>query len=409
MTLCQAHGINLQYLGSDSDTKYRTRFNLQFSRYSRALVAKRFAVPEVEIPIPFYTNDIPHILKRIRARLVNHKALYLTMEAEVLGSQRKKNVVTPELIMGLSKSCPACAFRTGSMPSMDDYYPRKLFNWTVLKEVMSADQEEYGFAMFMYLFPATCAREIMINKELKKSERLELALYALVVTFYNLQCAQSLKTLGSTHITHHLYSVDIATDLSNALVSMIHMLLNNEQGFPLSHHGSIVDEHMFAWLRYDTGNNQSAKASKARFEHCILINYLFNNGDVELKHHSREFSYVLLPDGKVAFDEAVRRKIHDFSVWLAGKLASAIGLFGEFPIGLPMIMYMRQHLDGVSINGSAYCSPTMQRVETMIWQWKLEAKMVRTVIHSAQYRCASKNGRNIIMRFSTAAKSEEKK
>lgn len=35
--------------------------------------------------------------------------------------------------------------------------------------------------------------------------------------------------------------------------------------------------------------------------------------------------------------------------------------------------------------------------------------MARTVIHSAQYRCASKNGRNIIMRFSTAAKSEEKK
>lgn len=407
VTKCRESGIPLQYLGSDSDTKYRKRFNNQFQGYKTQLVAKMFAVPEISLPSPFYTNDIPHILKRIRARLVNHKALYLTIAAERLGSERnKKNVVTPQIIMGLSKSCPACAFRTGSMPSMDDYYPTKLFNWTVLREVMAGKLEEYGLGLFMYLFPATCAREIMVNKTLKKAQRLELAFYALVVNFYNWQCATSLKG----RISHPLYSENIAIDLANALVSMIQILLENPQAFPLSHHGSIVDEHMFARLRYDTGNKMSAKASKARFENCILIDYLFNKGDVELKHHSRDFSYVLVEEAQLQFDQALREKVRCFSVWLAGKLAAAIGLFTEFPNSVvhPMVNYLRHHLTGISINGSAYCSATMRTVEAMLWEWKLEARMAaRTVIHSAQYRCASKNGRNIIMRFSTAVKSKE--
>ena len=78
--------IRVVFEASDSDTKYRMFFNKQFQRifvqYSGIYARKDTdgsmgGLETIDVPEVTRCNDIPHVLKRWRSRLINNKSLFL--------------------------------------------------------------------------------------------------------------------------------------------------------------------------------------------------------------------------------------------------------------------------------------------------------------------------------------------
>ena len=110
------------------------------------------------------------------------------------------------------------------------------------------------------------------------------------------------------------------------------MLVTVPAGFPLSHHGSTVNEHGFAIMRSDAGNVQTQAALSASIERRSRINYLNGSSEVVPKHHVREFSSAVVEPGAVTVDYATMEGVNLFTAWVAHRLSQCnYGAYqGEF-------------------------------------------------------------------------------
>ena len=83
------------------------------------------------VKLLFRLADIPHVFKRWRSRIINRQSLFLRYEDET-SSHRPMKVVNVERLRQINPEIPATAFRSSSLPAMDDAYPRMLFTQETL-------------------------------------------------------------------------------------------------------------------------------------------------------------------------------------------------------------------------------------------------------------------------------------
>lgn len=403
---CNERGIDVRFFGSDSDPKYRHNFDTQFRSYNDNLIAASLIPsPDMIQELPFYTADVPHILKRCRTRLVQHEELFLLPQP--VKGPKPWFAVTSERILR-SPNVPSCVFRKGSLPSMDDYYPAKLFNWKVMRDLFPY---RHGFVdtidnlvLFLFLFIPTCARECFFNKSLNRNQRCIIAMHGLVATEYVYHQQEICKEHANSHRGFHnknfLFSAHICIDLCNAFMSLIIILTTVESAMPLSHLGSTVDEHEFARTRYDAGNAQTAASLRASFDKHILLDWLSSKGSVLRQHHSRTFSTAITERGLAVIDESMKNQVTNFSRWLAIRFRNMGLAWGDTVWG----RYVNTILsyDDIEITKAAAIS-----AKAMVHGWKLEYSLYKKrEVHASENRCAPRTGRNIAARYRTGARED---
>lgn len=397
-----ASGINVRYFGSDSDNAYRKVFKQQYDAYSTQLVTNGFNPTEIVLQSPFYTGDIPHIIKRCRARLVNHGRLFLTCIG-ALSNDSTMQVIPADILR--HAKVPSCIFRVGSIQSMDDYYPSRLYNWNVMRQLFPERQGEdivQSLPIFLFLFPPTCARECFFNKSLTRAERIEIALHGIVATQIIHHIYQASKTSHPAKLYQQLiYTPDICVDMCNALIALVHMLLNVECEFPISHNGSTSNEHGFAWMRLDAGNVQTAETLKHSLERHARIDYMNSDGSILPQHHSRTFSSALAEEGIPVLELGLWSRLNLFAGWLGYRLMRTG--FVDFRGTLGTYYYQRAMWINSPVN-AAWNLQACQDLAKMIHQWKTEYSLCkRRALHSGQERLTTRYGRAIKMRYETQA------
>ena len=121
-------GIRVVFKASDSDCKYRMSFNYQFDQIHRqfsTIWVRRDETDEINglesvmVPVIRYCNDIPHINKRWRRRLVSNERLVLSVETCHRQDMRNLTVNT-DVMRSINPNIPDSAFRNNSLAPMDD-------------------------------------------------------------------------------------------------------------------------------------------------------------------------------------------------------------------------------------------------------------------------------------------------
>ena len=387
--------IRIAFSASDSDNKYRLRFNQQFeSIYAQFSYIYVFDQAKGEIagpgnlylPMVMYCNDIPHILKWWRSRLICSEHLFLSCEREKLFCTGESVSISlnAKLIRDLNGKIPLSAFRVGSIPSMDDSYPLMIF--TVETFLAAWDAQRLDAAI--YLLPAVCAQVVFRNKKITRVIRLKVAYlgWCLCIYYYSY-----LEDCSELKFRRPIISKELLVDLCNALLCQIYGMGRVQKAYRTSKISSTMSEHFFARMRRTMGSDQSVE----NFTNVLLRNVICDLGEspgpADLHHPKRVFDSALCEEGISCVSAETAIEVRDF---VAALFRRSNVVLSQRAKHVKVFECSNEHdLDGSSII-------------RLLRELVVDDTPQRFTIHAGQSRARRIYGRSIMSRFSTAAKAE---
>ena len=378
-----SNGIKIRFISSDSDQCYRRRFNEQYHRIISTLekgVVNLSRIPEDEI---LYTNDAYHCLKRLRKAMVKCDGLYMKPSDISTGM-----CVNKSTLQQIDPSLPNCIFRSGSMMSMDDYYPSALFRWKTLKRSL-----EYGnYAVTCYLWIGVLARKVMSNKKITRLQRCMMCYMGLHIVIYYKMIMEKWKAdnIYQNFISKMIISPDLCVDFANFFASMIKALTTIPESFPLSRVSSILSEHFFSRIRNNAGNNQTADAVRSAINKIEFIDSFRSNPNFDELNHRRRLETATVESGITSVDDLCILKCRDF----AQNIFHSAGIFEYFGAPLNDLLMRPIYTDPDTLLSELFDN-TIRNKEEAQKTWKLNA---------SQFHVNGRYGRNIKARYVTAAK-----
>ena len=384
-------GIPVVFEASDSDTKYRMYFNRQFSwmfqQYSNIYTCNSATgtmngLTSLKVPQINRCNDIPHILKRWRSRLINNKDLFLRCPDQTCISETRL-AVNVEGLRELNPEIPPSAFRSGSLPAMDDAYPAMIFTKDTLMKAFKAERFDY----IVYLLPAVCANVVFRCKTITRQRRIELAFLGWTVCIYYYSYIDSLVV----KFEHSILTKELLVDLSNALFCHIFGLYTIGNEYRMSKISSMVSEHLFARLRRSMGPDQSSENFLSVLLRLVIADSEAPDSEEETIPR-RSFDAATCEQGTSILPPESALAVRDFCATV----------FRQAGVLLP---FSAPH-QWVFAQGN-----TIDLRECLVMSWLVELadkqkQQEKFTIHAGQSRLPRIYGRSVKSRFVTAAKVE---
>ena len=391
-------GVRIKFLASDSDNKYRACFNNQF-RYCYDQLEGIYMMTEsgrirglqsLVLPTPRCCNDIPHILKRWRSRLVRNQQLFVSADTEDHWRAGESfSVVNSDAIKETNPNIPSGAFRSGAMVAMDDSYPRMIF--TV--ETLLAAWDRGAIDLFVFLLPPVCAQIVFRTNGITREQRMSIAYLGWFSCVYYFCYIEDCAKLGR-RFQWPVVTKELMVDLANALLCQMNAMCDVSGAYKTSKISSTMSEHYFARMRRTMGPDQSAN----NFTRIFLRNIICDLNDSQMTEKmqvpKRLFHSALCQDGVVSPDPQIALEVRDF----------VCALFAECSVSLSC---GAQHQE-------VFMRPTFYDLENSCvieWFRALNQPAVQTfkkfVVHAGQTRVRRIYGRAILSRFTTAAKTED--
>lgn len=158
-------------------------------------------------------NDIPHILKRWRSRLITSQCLFLPQEAELLFQQEPASgCLNAGVIQQLNPLIPKSAFRVGSLPAMDDSYPAMMFTIETLMKAWDCKR----LGAFLFLLPAVCAIIVFRHKSISRDIRMKVAYLRLCMCIFYYSYMDDCRHYG-LRSRSSIPTKELFVDITNAL------------------------------------------------------------------------------------------------------------------------------------------------------------------------------------------------
>lgn len=384
-------GIRVVFEASDSDTKYRMYFNRQFywmfAQYSNIYICNSATgtmngLTSLNVPRINRCNDIPHILKRWRSRLINNTDLFLRPPDQTCVPETRR-AVNVEGLRALNPEIPTSAFRSGSLPAMDDAYPAMIFTKDTLMKAFNADRFDY----IVYLLPAVCANVVFRCKTITRQRRIELAFLGWTVCIYYYSYIDSLVV----KFEHSILTKELLVDLSNALFCHIFGLHTIVNEYRMSKISSMVSEHLFARLRRSMGPDQSSENFLSVLLRLVIADSEAPDSEEETIPR-RSFDAATCEQGTSILPQESALAVRDFCATI----------FRQAGVLLP---FSAPH-QWVFAQGN-----TIDLRECLVMSWLAELankqkQQEKFTIHAGQSRLPRIYGRSIKSRFVTAANVE---
>ena len=390
--LLAGNGIHIKFEASDSDNKYRMAFTSQF-RVIYQQFSKLYApscgtcelclLDRVELPSPRRCNDIPHILKRWRARLINNERLFLTSEAEM----QSDIWLSIDILRAIAPSIPDTAFRGGSMAAMDDFYPRMIFNIDILRRAWSQRRLD----VVIFLLPAVCAEIVFRKDGISRERRIEFAFLGFCVCVYYFSyledCARCDKRFRCPVISR-----DLTVDMGNALYCQMRALREIEHEYRAAKVSSVISEHFFARMRRCMGPDQSYDNFVQTLLKTVICDLKDERPTDNLRMRRRLFESALCERGICCLSNTAIVEARDFVSALFR--ANAV-VFSPTADHLRTFAMANEH----NLDTSRIIQSFLELAHDVV-------SPCRFTIHAGQSRMKRIYGRSIISRFQTAAKKD---
>ena len=388
--------IRVVFEASDSDSKYRMSFNKQFQwifgQYSRIYDHANTngslnGLESINVPAVSKCNDIPHVLKRWRSRIINNQSLFLRYEDEI-SSDRQMKVVNVEGLRKINPEIPASAFRSGSLPAMDDAYPMMIFTKETLLKAFEAARLDF----VVYLLPAVCANMVLRCKSLDRVRRMELSFLGWSMCIYYYSYLESLSA-SSLKFEHPLLTKELLVDLSNALFCHIYGIHTIANSYRLSKISSMISEHFFARMRRSMGPDQTAENFLSVLLRLVIVDSgTLDTNEEDIPVPRRSFDSALCEPGTCTLSEASVLGVRDFCSTIFRMMGMLLP---------PWAPHYSVFMQGQTVD--------LPRCLVFSWLSALqdkEKKQQKFSIHAGHARLPRIYGRSIKSRFVTAAKIE---
>ena len=391
--LLASPGIHIKFEASDSDNKYRMAFTNQFramyNQFSKLYSPVHgnyapYLLDRVVVPSPRRCNDIPHILKRWRARLINNERLFLTTESET-----KADVwVSVDVIRALAPSIPNTAFRCGSMAAMDDRYPRMIFNIDTLVCAWS----QHRFDVVVFLLPAVCAEIVFRKDGISRQRRIEFAFLGWCTCIYYFAYLEDCGRCGK-RFRYPMMSRDLVVDMGNALFCQMCAMREIPNEYRAAKVSSVISEHFFARMRRSMGADQSYHNFVRTLLKIVICDLKDSRPTENLKMQRRLFESALCEHGVCNLGNDAAFEVRDF-------------LSALFRVNDVMFSPNADHLSTFASADDSYTLDTSRIVQAFL---ELQHRVVypcKFTIHAGQSRVRRIYGRSILSRYQTAAKRD---
>ena len=388
-------GINIKFEASDSGNKYRMAFLSQFrgiyQQFSQIYMLREGScdirgLDGIDIPVISRCNDIPHILKRWRSRLVNHPKLFLTFQTEVCSDQGIPTwLVNVDVVRTLNPRIPNSAFRVGSMPAMDDTYPRMIFNI----ETMIAAWSQRHLDVVIFLLPAVCAEIVFRNDQISRAMRMEFAYLGWCTCIYYFAYLEDCSRMGR-RFRFPVLSKDLLVDMSNALFCQLCAMSDISNEYRVSKVSSTISEHFFARMRRTMGPDQSCDTFTRILLRNVICDLLDHRTTEDLRIPRRSFDSATCEQGACHLNLEAAIEVRDF-------LSSLFALSS---------VNFSPHADHIATFSRAnhHCLETSKVIASFVALRPACTPIIRFTIHAGQSRTRRIYGRAIISRFQTSAK-----
>ena len=387
--------IYIKIFSTDSDTHYRNSFNNQFDYISKALVANP-SFKDLNLPDPIYSNDISHLLKRARSRLVKRNCLFINKSDQILFKSKKQKVflINPELLKDLDKSLTDCHFRNNGLDSMDDFYPNAMFKGFALGSALQNKE----WAAVLYLLPTTCMNRILRDKTASRGIRAIWCYVGLFLMFFYWSSVKlemsSLKKECKSENFDSLFSLDFCIDCINGLFSILISIENIQESCSISRIGTIQSEHFFALLRQKAGNEQTLKTIAWAFNRIIQSkkwDYF-----VDEKVHRRDFETGMFEEGCFKLSDYDINKCRIFAIKIF-KLSGQV--FPRESAAYDLV----QNVEDIDLDFDEWENNLLESlIRNDTYRIRSNRKQkCNWELRVTQFRFPSKIGRNIKSRYST--------
>ena len=377
-----SEGVKIRFIASDADPCYRFSFNNQFSKIMNTYDNGIININNLNKDMQLFSNDAYHCLKRLRKAMVNNEALFL-MPSEILTTR----AVNQHSLQKIDQTLPNCIFRTGSMHSMDDYYPAALFKWSTLRKA----NESGNFAAVIYLWVGVLARKVMVSKHISRYERCKMCYLGLCIVIYYKLLIDSWKRdkVPTIILQKMIMSSDLCIDFANCFTCIIKALTTIKESFPLSRISSIPSEHFFGRMRRNAGNSQTASSIRSAINKINFVD-AFRNNNIDEHIHKRRLETAIVEPGSINFMEHDIVKCANF----INRLFQRAGLLPKYidPLYSKMMIPLSSDIDDLM---AKYLDKKEKNQRQIKNKW---------TINAAQYRVNGRYGRDIKNRYSTSAR-----
>ena len=389
--LLEGPKMHIKFEASDSDNKYRMAFTNQFramyNQFSKLYSpvygnCGLYLLDRVVVPSPRRCNDIPHILKRWRARLINNERLFLTTESEM-----KSDVwVSVDVIRALAPSIPDTAFRCGSMAAMDDRYPQMIFNIDTLMCAWSQKRLD----VVIFLLPAVCAEIVFRQDGISRQRRLEYAFLGWCTCIYYFAYLEDCGRCDKK-FRYPMMSRDLAVDMGNALFCQMCAMREIPNEYRTAKVSSVISEHFFARLRRSMGPDQSYDNFVRTLLKIVICDVKDNRPNESLKTQRRLFESARCEYGVCNLGNEAAFEVRDFLSTL-------------FRVNGVMFSPNADHLSTFASADDSYSLDISRIIQAFL---ELRHRVVypcKFTVHAGQSRMRRIYGRSILSRYQTAAK-----
>ena len=383
--------VHIPIFSSDGDSHYREEFNNQFDFISRTFEFdpnfNEFSIPELT-----FSNDLSHLPKRGRKRLVKKGCLFISKNDQklYLEKDQKAKIVSIELVKSFDRSLTDCYFRNNSHDAMDDFYPNAIFNGKSLKGAL----EEGNWPVVLYLLPMTCMNRILRDKYANRRQRAIWSYIGMFIMFFywsglKLQMNTKNKELKRENFDS-IFSLDFCVDCFNGFFAILLSILKIPNSCSISCIGTIHSEHFFASLRNKAGKEQTIKKLMWAFDR--LIQFKKWNYFEDKKISRRLFETGILEEGCFRLSE---EEVKNCELFAAKLFLSCEQNFPKNSAAFNLVQDIEETTDlnewDLNIIGSLTNDNTFE----------IKAKQTKWELRVSKFRLTNKAGRNIISRYIT--------
>ena len=348
---------------------------------------------EFTIPDQIYSNDLSHLLKRARKRLVKKNYLFISRSDQTNLNKGNIQKVSIDLIKSFDNSLTDCYFKNNSHDAMDDFYPNAIFSGKSLKNAFHSEH----WAAVLYLLPMTCMNRILRDKVACRRYRAIWACIGMFIMFFywsglKLQMISQHRELKKENFDS-IFSIDFCVDCFNAFFAILLGIYKIENKCSISRIGTIHSEHLFALIRNKAGNKQTIEALKWAFERIIVAKKYdyFMNETIS----RRLFETGILEEGTLTLSDEDSKKCKLFALKLAHLCGQAFPRESAAYDLLQDVDY--QSLDLNFNDWELDIIESLTKEGTFI-SGKSTGNWVLT---ASKYRLTNKAGRNITSRYYT--------
>lgn len=403
------YNICIQYVGSDSDTKYREEFNEQYNEWSKYISLKDGNVMNINKPLLMWTSDAAHLLKRGRSRLVIHKTLYtsrvdqLSFESDPNNPVYNSHMINYNILHLINPQLSLNWFKNNGRDSMDDYYPHYIFSGKTLLGILnSMNSQNNQKHILSYIIPMLCIVRILRDKNAKRNLRLKWAYVSLFIMLFHhswlkLQCAEK-ENKRENYSSY--FTMDMCVDCANWLFSIIHILGEVNDSFSMSKVGSITSEHQFSQIRYYAGKEQTCRSIRFAFDRIMIMKELGDS--YKEKFEKRMFRCAKIEEGTVMLSQV--------EIDICKNIAYKISLMSG--ILFPRECEFYDLVKDINLESkNEFNNTEINLINTLINDdFETKNNPISWRIQSSRFRIGPhKVGRNISMRYATALSDTNEK